>query len=546
MLELDYKVANREEQGLNSASMYKAIESMRIMFSEGIIDSLNPRRSADKPLNVTVVDGKLRVTAGSAVIGKHIINFEGVDNYPMPTIASTYIVALGYLEEVIYDYNEFKDLLPKATIVKPKLAIYETEEEVVGIRLAYCNVFVDGLTIIYDVNYSNAEFSLNRPWACAIDSLHRQELGSGVPTSRNPHGISFNDISSSFFDNLTSSCFLNSRIERIEYLISDKEVLYDIDGKLRNRLNSIIGADTAIRTFQYIKLKHVPTVFRGVFDDTTPIRCQWIKNTDIVMLESTSVNMKVGYDYDTAFALKDLVESNEAVCISNGKIVEYKPQRLKQGMCFITDEGKLVASPTRLTKTSLGSVKTINITEKLIGVSRLKMKYTPSSIVLNIEVKYEGSDYTFFARKFSESFAEEAVEELTGVWKSVARKVLDLLVIATTNQPKIDTVWIEADAAVTTYNSSTLNAERLPMYTLYRKNQLPREYLIQYEYRYLLNDRAIKTNVVLDYCKQQFDLKEYYIDAYKQVSGSVTEQEYAEILKTRVLAHFGYGVLNEN
>lgn len=45
------------------------------------------------------------------------------------------------------------------------------------------------------VDYSRSTLKTNRPWFSTVDIQHRLQLGTGVVTSANAHGISFNDIS---------------------------------------------------------------------------------------------------------------------------------------------------------------------------------------------------------------------------------------------------------------------------------------------------------------------------------------------------------------
>jgi hypothetical protein len=52
---------------------------------------------------------------------------------------------------------------------------------------------VSGLELFID--YTNNDYPFNRPWFSTVDAQHRAYKGSGEATARNPHGTTFNDLS---------------------------------------------------------------------------------------------------------------------------------------------------------------------------------------------------------------------------------------------------------------------------------------------------------------------------------------------------------------
>jgi len=99
----------------------------------------------------------------------------------------------------------------------------ERRENIVVIAVVTVANTVAGLQL--QIDYSNNTYLFNRPWFSPVDVEHRSQIGSGTPTTRNVHGLTFNDL-------VSGSLTLYDQLLKYGCILALDEDIKGISGKL--------------------------------------------------------------------------------------------------------------------------------------------------------------------------------------------------------------------------------------------------------------------------------------------------------------------------
>lgn len=179
----------------------------------GILDSRDPAtvvEGSTRPFAITSTYGTftISIAGGVAVFGNgEMISTTTISNITVPTtyLGQRLVVYLTFVEQGHDPRFGDDDVLvdtwtgyPDASLSYVRIAL-KTQYDALGVAtttattipLAMITPTNTGLI----VDQSRAEFVGNRPWATAIDVIHRSYLGSGSATTRNPHALAVSDLS---------------------------------------------------------------------------------------------------------------------------------------------------------------------------------------------------------------------------------------------------------------------------------------------------------------------------------------------------------------
>ena len=93
-------------------------------------------------------------------------------------------------------YTQSTELLRSALLVdynNSSLFPSTRKENIVVLAIVKVVSGISGTELLLD--YTNSIYPFNRPWFSTVDVEHRSSKGSGLVTARNPHGTTFNDLS---------------------------------------------------------------------------------------------------------------------------------------------------------------------------------------------------------------------------------------------------------------------------------------------------------------------------------------------------------------
>lgn len=213
----DLKIqANEVEAQLLSRTRLSMGEGAVSDLAYGIVDNINPQdlvgTDTGRPLLVRPSDVnslRIDISAGTAVCPNGSIVVLGADitNYELAR-SNDDDINIVYLENEIipdgdYRVSRYNTSAQVRRVQSPNklrvtlLSDYNNQSlfpndrkknivVIAVIRVASGSLIID---------YTSNEYSFNRPWFSILDSQHRAQIGSGAVTERNPHGLTFNDLS---------------------------------------------------------------------------------------------------------------------------------------------------------------------------------------------------------------------------------------------------------------------------------------------------------------------------------------------------------------
>jgi len=262
----------------------------------GIVDSVDPRTALPSDLRPLVVrinstdTATIDVTAGTAVFssGEVIVLEDGASRIAVPGgVGTKSVVYLQFAEQELqprltrYDTlaNTYVDFLTTdAGYVKATTrTAYEAltfEERELTIPLAHITVQEvvasgGGTTTELVLDLTRGQLTTNRPWFTAVDVEHRSFIGSGVVSSRNPHGMSLNDVAAS-----SAQTLFQLHLDHGMVVSKDKD-LPKVPGKICEEtiLSGAIRTDTTgsvtgIRDAVYFTTTKFPTQILRATDAT--------------------------------------------------------------------------------------------------------------------------------------------------------------------------------------------------------------------------------------------------------------------------------------
>lgn len=253
----------------------------------GIVDSSDPRAalsSGTRPLTVKVNStdtATIDVTSGMAVFpsGEVISLDSGASRIPVPGgVGTKSVVYLQFAEAELqprltrYDTltNTYVDFLTsdseyvKATTLSDYNALSVASRDLT-VPLAYIAVQEvvasgGGTTTELVVDMTRNQLSVNRPWFTPVDVEHRSFLGTGIVSSRNPHGMSLNDLAAS-----TAQTLFQLHLDH-GMIVSKDRSLAKVPGKICEETilvgairTDVTGSVTGILDAKYFTTSKFPT-----------------------------------------------------------------------------------------------------------------------------------------------------------------------------------------------------------------------------------------------------------------------------------------------
>ncbi len=174
------------------------------------------------------------------------------------------------------------------------------------------------------IDYTNNDYPFNRPWFSVVDAQHRAFKGSGEATTRNPHGTTFNDLS-------TGSIPFYSQIANVGSVLAK-----DVDLKGRPGfacletidpsaiLTDSVGNITAESRFgginaKYFVLANYPASVSAMHLQSHKSRAlafDWIKGTRIIVLPAPEVfaeKATIYYNRVSALEIPSFINGNKII-----------------------------------------------------------------------------------------------------------------------------------------------------------------------------------------------------------------------------------------
>lgn len=344
----DLKVDNqeREKQILDRTKLLFGQYSGASL-SYGIIDQIDPKdvisSDVNRPLLVKPTDVnplRIDVEAGTAIcpngtivqLDTYTYNFE---------LAATEIddINVVYLENEIVAAGEFRvsryntsgqvkriqnpEILRVVTLTdynNSSLFPLSRKENIVVIAVIKIIAGTSGNELFID--YTNNDYSFNRPWFSIVDATHRAARGSGVVTDRNPHGYTFNDLSTGnipFYSQVAPvGCILAKDKDlkgRTGYAcvetVEPARILTDSTGEITAK--SRFGGTGA----KYFELAYFPASVNGMHLQNHASRSlafDWIPGTRIIVVpfsEIFTTTASIYYNRVNALEVSSFVNGNK-------------------------------------------------------------------------------------------------------------------------------------------------------------------------------------------------------------------------------------------
>ena len=292
---------------------YKAYADYRY----GIIDLINPRyivaSDTTRPLlvyNSTNSVLKINVTPGIVLAPNGtIIELSAlIEDFDLSRVNASDINVVFLENEIIdtdpirvtiYNQNQYVRKAQSTMLLRTALltdfnnaVLFPPlrKENIVVLAVVTVVETATGLELQFD--YSNSNYTFNRPWFSPTDIEHRSLIGSGIYTEQNPHGLSYNDLSSgnlTLYDQLLRYGIIQSRDDDFKgitgifctEIITASRILTDYSGAMT--ADSQYGGINA----KYIVLTSYPINVMSFYISSHKARAvayDWIEGTRIVVL----------------------------------------------------------------------------------------------------------------------------------------------------------------------------------------------------------------------------------------------------------------------
>lgn len=240
--------------------------------------------------------------------------------------------------------------------------------------------------LLQSIDMSQNNFTFVRPWYSIVDIQHRQQLGTGTPTSSNPHGTGINDLSAGnitlYRQFLETGAILSKALDapHVPGLLCNETipaavVLTDTTG------NVTAGSRYGGVGTQYVFLQFYPTTMSSCWETGIPqnsLSVDVVPGTTILVFSprETIPSGGVTVNYFHVFALEP------PSIITSNTIVFSQPQEKREliisnGVAFDdvdTPQANLEASgpiPTNFTVVVDGSENFITLPQRLLGPIKL-------------------------------------------------------------------------------------------------------------------------------------------------------------------------------
>lgn len=273
------------------------------------------------PVNPLTID----ITSGFAITQSHLlINVDAsVPSVTLPDIASgnTYVVAVEYVlvpspQPRINRYGELTEvrlerpanippgggastLMNAITVVNindyydESLFTEERKQNVVVVAVVAVQSDVVTGQLSLSVDLTRTSYTFNRPWFTLIDIEHRSQIGSGLITTNNPHGMDLQDMSS-------AGLTLYQQLKPRGGILAKDVTYYGYAGKLCTELIESSRWEVDLRGLAttplgqqpvggryFVKLSKLPVRVGSLYAIGTPwepIPYEWVPGTRTIVL----------------------------------------------------------------------------------------------------------------------------------------------------------------------------------------------------------------------------------------------------------------------
>lgn len=174
------------------------------------------------------------------------------------------------------------------------------------------------------IDYTNNDYPFNRPWFSVVDAAHRSSKGSGDVSNRNPHGTTFNDLSTGsipFYSQVSGAGSVLSKDVDIKgrpgyacvETITPSGVLTDTNGSIT--ADSRHGGINS----KYILLANHPSSVSSVHltsHKSRSLSFEWVKGTRVVVIPETQAStesINVYYNRVSALEIPSFINGNKIV-----------------------------------------------------------------------------------------------------------------------------------------------------------------------------------------------------------------------------------------
>lgn len=427
----------------------------------GIVDSVNPRdlveSDINRPLIVTpsttndlaVVVGPGVAVAPTSAIMKVTQNLEieldATDNNALNVV---------FLENIIVDSGPVRPT--KFFVSQPTRQTQDKENMLQVVRLEdfedtnlfnadrKSNIVVLAVVRVVETlsgtelqfDYTGNSYSFNRRWFSPVDLEHRSKKGSGEVTDRNPHGLSFNDLSSgelTFYEQSLNTGGILARDKDIKGLpgyacvetVEDTRIETDSTGELTKE--SKFGGSGA----RFIRLSSYPVRVTGlhkVDHKSDTLAFDWIEGTKIVVIPVTELWQGTAQVYyqrvnslelpgnisSNTFTLNQPDETNELILsggLSFTELVNSVVNAEGSGLTprnyrvYMKEDGNLLTVPERLRSTVL--LNDIGTTYQSLTVN----SYGPSQVSVGLIDATPGPNLEVVVRLFGKNNEDITITE---------------------------------------------------------------------------------------------------------------------------------------
>ena len=366
--DLKFQVDETEKAILDRTTIVFGSESLASP-KYGIADEVNPNdlvsTETSRPLVVYLSTNnplRINVSPGTAICpnGAIIRNTGLVEDFELIRTNANDILVIYVENEIIDDgaarktrYNT--DLKPRriqntsflrsellSTYNSPVIFPPSRLDNIVVICVISVATASSGLELQFD--YTNSVYSFNRPWYTPVDVEHRSKVGTGLVTSSNPHGLSFNDLSSgnlTLYDQLLQTGYVEARDDDVKGVpgstcfetLTPSRILTDGSGAVTS--GSKFGGPGS----KYVVLARYPvfiTAFYRTSHKGRAIAFDHIKGSRIVVLptpETFTENATIEYNEVLALAPPSAILSNT---LAFGQPNAYKELVISGGVSFTT------------------------------------------------------------------------------------------------------------------------------------------------------------------------------------------------------------------
>lgn len=356
-LNYDSKLAIQDWQYLANIIEQELLERTKLVFGSrslasprfGIIDQLDPKAivatDSNRPLVVSVSQSnalQLDITPGGIINpnGTIVIVPSLIEGFVLPSTNANDV-------HVVFVRNSIIDTPPsRITRFNTSQKVRRTQDTNVVLADSLTNfqnatlypatakadiTVIAVVTVVQttaglelQLDYTNANYSFNRPWYSPVDVEHRSKLGTGVATDSNPHATAFDDLTAgslALYDLILKYGRVQSRDEDLKGIpgffcfesITPSRILTDTGGA--TTAGSRYGGPGA----KYIVLSNYPIHVMSFYitgQQSRAIAYDWIRGTRIIVLplaEVFAANATIEYNRSTAAELPAAILSNTVV-----------------------------------------------------------------------------------------------------------------------------------------------------------------------------------------------------------------------------------------